>query len=90
MKAKDIERAFLKKGFVPNGGDHKFFVLYVDGKKTSIRTKISHGERDIHSPLLEQIQKQVGLSVNDFQDLVNCPLSKERYIEKLRECGKIE
>lgn len=80
----------MKKGFTKREGDHKFFVLMVDGKSTSVRTKISQGERDIDSPLLEQIQKQVRLKKRDFEDLVNCPLSKEAYIKKLSASGEIQ
>lgn len=89
MKARKIESALLRKGFVKHEGDHSFFVLMVDGRTTSIRTKISHGERDIESPLLEQIQKQVRLKKRDFEDLVNCPLSKEGYIGKLKATGNL-
>lgn len=41
----EVEKALVDKGFVQKKGrkNHIFYVLYYDGKETSIRTHISHG-----------------------------------------------
>jgi len=41
--ARDIASNLQRKGFVPDEGNHTFYRLFVDGKNTGIRTKISHG-----------------------------------------------
>ena len=45
--AKEIGAGLQKKGFVPRENDHTFYHLIVNGKKTVISTKISHGDSSI-------------------------------------------
>jgi predicted RNA binding protein YcfA (HicA-like mRNA interferase family) len=88
--AKDVAAGLEKKGFIPRQGDHTFYHLYVNGKKTIISTKISHGEREIGDKLLGMMARQVGLSKRDFIDLVDCPLASEEYLKLLRVAKKID
>lgn len=67
-----------------------YYTLYCNGKKTSIFTKISHGKTEIGEPLLGMMAKQVKLSKEKFADLVNCPLSKERYLEMMKQQGYVK
>lgn len=83
LKTNKIEKSLQKKGFVKDDGDHHFYIFFYNGQKTSIRTRISHGETDIAEPLISKMAKQVRLRKADFYDLVNCPLSVDEYIEKL-------
>jgi predicted RNA binding protein YcfA (HicA-like mRNA interferase family) len=85
--ARDVAAALVNKGFCPHEGDHHFYRLFVDGKNTGIRTKISHGEREIGDNLLAQMAKQTRLVMRDFLDLIDCPLSAAGYISKLRDGG---
>lgn len=83
--AKEVAANLKRKGFTPDEGDHTFYRLFVDGKNTGIRTKISHGEKEIHDGLLAQMAKQTKLVKKEFLELVDCPLTLERYLELLRE-----
>lgn len=87
--AKDISAGLKQKGFQPHDGDHHFYRLFVDGKNTGIRTKISHGEKEIGDNLLGQMAKQTRLVKKDFLDLVDCPLTIEQYHDKLRDAGHL-
>lgn len=86
----DIIRGLNQKGFFQAEGDHHFFRLYIEGKKQIIRTKVSHGVREIGDNLLGTMARQIGLSRRDFLQLIDCPLSLDRYVEILRESGKLD
>ena len=88
-KARDVEKALLCKGFEKRESHHTFLHLFVDGKKTRVWTKISHGSKDISDPLLGQMSRDLAISRRDFEDLVDCPLSREEYLAKLRQHRKI-
>lgn len=83
LKARQVHQGLLSKGFVLNNNDHRYFVFHIDGKKTSIRTRLSHGEKDIGNPLILAMARQTHLSKEEFIDLVECPLSEEEYIHIL-------
>ena len=87
--ARNVAAGLLGKGFVVREGDHHFYSLVVGGKKTGIFTKVSHGEKEIHDVLLGQMAKQARLVKKDFLDLVDCPLSADEYLKKLREGGHL-
>jgi predicted RNA binding protein YcfA (HicA-like mRNA interferase family) len=87
--AKEVAANLQRKGFTPAEGDHKFYRLIVDGKNTGIRTKISHGEKEISDGLLAQMAKQTKLAKKEFLELVDCPLTYPRYLELLRERGHL-
>lgn len=87
-----VERALQRKGFRKREGDHSFFIYYtLDGKKTPVRTKTSHGSshRDIGSEIAGRMARQCRLSSVDFEMLVavlflrrntrSCSKSKERF-----------
>ncbi len=82
-----------KKGFVDSenhGGDHKY-LEYTHKGKVVLFTKLSNGsKKDLDNYLISQMSKQCKLSKNDFADLVNCPLSKDDYIKKLKENGILD
>lgn len=79
----------MKKGFKKEPGDHHYFFLYVNNQRTSIQTHTSHNGQDISKHLFSQMRKQVHLSVDEFTDLIECPLTKEKYIEILKKNGDI-
>lgn len=88
MKTRAIRSGLKAKGFEEFENDHTFLLLVVDGKRSSIRTKLSHGETDCNDPLLGMMARQLRLSRRQFEDLVNCPLSREGYLSILREKGQ--
>lgn len=80
-----VERSLKKKGFKQEPGDHKYFVFYYNGKRSNIKTKVSHCGQDIGDSLIKCMSKQVHLSKTDFENLINCPLSKEEYTKKMED-----
>jgi hypothetical protein len=65
--------------------DHANYSLFVD-KKLVVRTKLSHKKGEVGN-VQNAIRRQLKLNEKDFMDLINCPLSKEGYIEILRNKG---
>ncbi len=83
-KQADVERALRGKGFIQSESHHHFFIYHsTAGRKTPVKTKTSHGQREISDDLLGKMAQQVKLSKGDFLDLVDCPLSREAYESKL-------
>jgi hypothetical protein len=69
-----------------DNADHRYFYLYHNGKKTSIRTKISHGSKYkvYGDELLVQVKYQLRLDTKgQLIDFCNCPLSQAEYINLL-------
>ncbi len=89
-KARDVESALLRKGFKKTINDHYFFTyVTLDRKVSNITTKISLGEREIHSPLISKMAKDCKLTKDAFLNLVDCPLDQEHYDDILKEQGLI-
>lgn len=89
-KQADVEKSLLNKGFLSGGGDHNYFLYHSKaGKKTIVRTKTSHGSREIDDNLLAQMAKQCKLTNKDFGLLVDCPLSRDDYEVKLIAVGAV-
>ena len=91
-KKRDVVRALKKKGFTEvKDKDNNYYFLYINGKKTIVNTKISHGSHsDISDGLLGEMRRQMCLPVREFNDYMNCTFSKEDYINYLASIGKIE
>lgn len=86
-KAKEMLSALQRKGFVPASGDHAFLFLHVGGKKTSVRTMVSHGRGEYGDGLLKQVARQLWLSNAELDQLLDCPLTTEKYVDLLVENG---
>ena len=82
-KAREVKQALNSKGFRPVLRDHIYYFLYHEGRKTQIHTKISHNEKDIDSSLLSQMARQLKVSKSQFNDLLDCPLTADAYLEFL-------
>jgi predicted RNA binding protein YcfA (HicA-like mRNA interferase family) len=87
--AKDVKSSLTKKGFRLREGKDSYFHLFVDGAKTPVWTKVSHGEKEIHDGLLSAMARQMRLSKRQLGDFVDCPLSEEEYVRFLREANQI-
>jgi hypothetical protein len=86
---KNVEAALLKKGFTETQGDHHYFVyISLEGKKSMARTKTSHSPKakTLGDDLLKLMSGQCRLQKSQFLDLVDCPLTREKYEEILKEC----
>lgn len=79
-KKNDVEAGLRGKGFRQDNTHHRYFVYYTrEGAKSRIRTKTSHGGRDLDDYLLGQMAKQCKLNKKEFLDLVDCPLDQGTY-----------
>ena len=87
--ARALIAGLTRKGFVRRENDHTFLHLHVDGRKTPIYTKVSHGAKDISDRLLGVMARQVRLSRQQFLALVDCPLAEAEYLRILRELHAI-
>jgi len=90
-KVKDISSALKKKGFVENPSrDHIRYTLFNNGKKTGVYTFISHGLSEYGDSLISLVKKQLHLqSKVELQDFINCPMTKEEYLNLLIERGHV-
>lgn len=88
-KTKTIRAALMKKGFIADDTHHEMFWLVVGGKKTSIRTRISHGAKEYGDELLALVARQVGLNNQELYRLIDCPMDGERLTILLIERGKV-
>lgn len=88
-KTKDIRSVLESKGFIPANRDHVYLFLHVAGRKTSIRTKLSHGVREYGSSLLMLMSKQLKLTNPELEDLLDCPMDYNKYVSLLRQKGEL-
>ncbi len=84
-----IRTALTSKGFPQDNSHHEMYWLYHDGKKTSVRTRISHGATEYGDNLLGQMARQVGLTRPEFSDFIACPMTAARYTALVTERGRI-
>lgn len=91
-KVKDISSALKKKGFSENRKKHHIYYIFYDGgKKTEVYTFISHGESEYGDGLLSKVKRQLCLeSKTEFNDFIECPMTKEQYRDLLLERGYIK
>lgn len=90
---KAIEQALEAKGFERVEGDHHYFAYVTkDGRKTRARTKTSHSPkiRDIADNLLGLMARQCLLTRTEFLRLVDCPMDREMYEQRLVELGEVD
>jgi hypothetical protein len=90
-KVRDIRAGLLGKGFQEEvDRDHVYFWFYFEGKRSAIRTKVSHGATDIPAPLIGQMGKQLRLNKEGFLQLIDCPMDLAQYIKILIDKGEIK
>ena len=85
LKVKVVSTNLKKKGFRTEQGDHERFIFYYEGKKTAIRTKISHGEKEIGIHLVKKMANQLHLEKEEFVKFALCDISEKEYIAILHE-----
>jgi len=82
---KQVESALLKKGFKHANKGHKFLTLFIEGRKTAIRTMVSHGKKTYKGSLEKSLRDQLKVTKEELVGLVECPLSMEAYLECLKK-----
>lgn len=92
-KVKDISAPLLKKGFVEKtNGHHAQYYLHVDGRKTHIKTYLSHGKgsKEYGTSLMKAIKKQLCFREDtDAERFLDCPMKGEAYVALLRKQGDL-
>jgi hypothetical protein len=78
-----IKASLAKKGFVEDKTHHCVFWLYVNGTKTRVRTRYSHGATECGEFLLGNMARQLHLSARQFDDLLDCTLDHESLVRLL-------
>jgi hypothetical protein len=90
-KVRDIKSALLKKGFQEESESHHvYFWFYYEGKRSAIKTYVSHGATDIGAPLIGMMGKQTKLNKEGFLRLVDCTMDEDSYKNILIEKGEIQ
>ena len=84
LKAKDVEKALLKKGFRKDNKDHRRFRLWVDGVMRKVNTMTSHNSQEIGHNLQTMMAMQMYLTKNEFLIFVSCQMTEQDYIERLK------
>ena len=92
-KSKDIAGPLRKKGFLEKAGGshHAQYYLLVQGKKTHIKTYLSHGKgMEYSSGLMKAVKKQLCFKEDaDAERFLDCPMSGEEYVALLRKQGDL-
>lgn len=82
----NIAKSLERKGFKETQSSHARLTFYVDGKKSSVFTFISHGKKEISDELMHKMARQVRLSYKQFCGVVDCSISgddlKQYYLEQ--------
>lgn len=88
---RDVESGLKRKGFRQDEGDHHWYFYWTaEGKKTTVRTKTSHGStKDLGDGLLSEMARQVRVTKSQFLELVDCPMTREQYEGALVEGGQV-
>jgi hypothetical protein len=83
-----FSNALVNKGFERvEAKHHTLFRLVVGGSRTSIRTRISHGQRKVDDWLLGEMAKQLHLSKPDLLRFIQCEIGYDKYVNLMMERG---
>lgn len=78
--ARDIIAAMQSKGAEVRNAHHVMITKRIDGV-TVAATKVSHGRGDVPTGLMKTMARQCHLTLAQFVDLVDCPLSEADWDE---------
>lgn len=84
----DLDRVVRKLGMQERAKKHRFVFLEYEGKHV-VTTARSHGRGDL-GRVEFAIRKQLHVNGRQLTDLVNCPMTREAYIQHLKDLGVIE
>jgi hypothetical protein len=65
------------------------YALYYNGKLI-LMSRVSHGDKQIPPPIVQQIRRQMKLNSSQFRSASSCTLTVEQYLDILRQQGLIE
>lgn len=70
---------FLKKGFIEENSHHKYYIYYLDGKKTNYYAYLSHGHNnEVDSFILGSMSKTLQLPKEDLIKVITCTIDKNQ------------
>lgn len=93
LERSKVKTNLPKKGFVETDDrDHIFYHFFHEGKKTHIRTHVSHGSKykTLGDGLVSTMAKQCKLTTKNFKKLAECTLSHEDYVAELKSSGEVQ
>jgi hypothetical protein len=79
--------ALLRKGFEKVETHHTMLWFVVQGRRTSIHTWVSHGQRKLDDRLLRLIGRELHLSRAELLKFVECQMSYEDYRRRMVDEG---
>lgn len=83
-KARVVRAALETKGMVPDETHHVVLRKKVEGV-TMLVTRMSRSVKEIRGDLVGLMASQCCLRPTEFWDLIDCPLSEERWDELIKE-----
>ena len=88
---REVETGLKRKGFRQDDGDHHWYFYWTaEGKKTTVRTKTSHGStKDLGDGLLKEMARQVRVTKLQFLELVDCAMTREEFEGALMDGGHL-
>ncbi len=89
-KIKNLDSQLKRKGFISEKRDHTFYFLHYKNQKTSVYTKLSHSISEYGNNLLSQMARQLSLTNSEFEDFLECPMTYDNLIERLKERNRIK
>lgn len=94
IEREKIRRGLLAKGFVEvtKKKDHDFYYLHVEGRKTSVFTRLSRGtdSKDYSDALVSKVHRQIGLTKQEFLTYLDCSLTLDNYLGRLHQQKRIK
>ena len=79
-----------QKGFRLENTHHKLYRLYVDGRKTAISTRFSHGKKEYDDRLLGLVRRQMKLqNALEFNQFMDCTMTGDAYAKNLVDRGEV-
>lgn len=88
ISAGDVDRAWRKLGMEIKETNDRHAIFRVNGKFI-LRTKRSFGSGKLSGKIPHFIRQQLKLDERQFQDLIDCPLDRNGYIQILQSKGFI-
>lgn len=92
LERSKVQDNLPKKGFVEEDDrKHVFYLFHYNGRKTHIRTHVSHGSKykTLNDDLVSMMAKQCKLTTKNFKGLAECTVSHSDYVNLLKEAGEI-
>ncbi|MBS1765986.1 MAG: hypothetical protein JST05_01090 [Acidobacteria bacterium] len=89
-KLKQTVAALEKKGFAKREGrDYNFRYHTTAGEVSRIATRIPKGRGDLQPWEVHGMRKQLGLTLDELMDLIDCPMDQAAYEEIQKKLGRL-